>query len=47
MENKNKFNDLSKVPVELYDDGVYTIYGFNVAKSHAKAQSNAKLEVEN
>ena len=22
MENNNKFNDLSKVPVELYDDGV-------------------------
>ena len=26
---------------------VVMIYGFNVAKSLAKAQSNAKLEVEN
>lgn len=32
MENKNKFNDLSKVPVELYDDGVYTPFVYEDRK---------------
>ena len=32
MENKNKFNDLSKVPVELYDDGVYTPFVYEDCK---------------
>lgn len=32
MENKNKFNDLSKVPVEFYDDGVYTPFVYEDCK---------------
>ena len=32
MENKNEFNDLSKVPVELYDDGVYTPFVYEDRK---------------
>lgn len=32
MENKNKFNDLGKVPVELYDDGVYTPFVYEDRK---------------
>lgn len=32
MENKNKFNDLGNVPVELYDDGVYTPFVYEDRK---------------
>lgn len=32
MENKNKFNDLSKVLVEFYDDGVYTPFVYEDCK---------------
>ena len=43
MENKNKFNDLSKVPVELYDDGVNYGMIYNIQASEEVLEDVAKL----